>query len=187
MDTIVSGERPTPREGTVRIELWVPSGRRAEFTPVIDRLDDAVERGLIEEYTVETWDRFVDLSGSLSPRERRVRDRLASYAQWAATHGERLTGLGDLVDERDDHVRTRSNPVVFRRDGRRCEFHGRRSAPRRFGFAKGFILATWYCRVSGFSLPLPAVEIQPYSVHYALSAVGRDWHSYTWTGSRRRS
>ncbi|MBC9985656.1 hypothetical protein E4P24_04645 [Haloferax sp. AS1] len=96
MDTIVSGERPTPREGTVRIELWVPSGRRAEFTPVIDRLDDAVGRGLIEEYTVETWDRFVDLSGSLSPRERRVRDRLASYAQWAATHGERLTGLGDL-------------------------------------------------------------------------------------------
>jgi len=95
MDTIVRGERPTPREGTVRIELWVPSGRRAEFTPVIERLDDAVERGLIEEYTVETWDRFVDLSGSLNPRERRVRDRLASYARWAATRGDRLTGLGD--------------------------------------------------------------------------------------------
>ncbi|ELK54404.1 hypothetical protein D320_10274 [Haloferax sp. BAB-2207] len=93
MDTIVSGERPTPREGTVRIELWVPSGRRAEFTPVIERLDDIVERGLVSEYTVETWDRFVDLSGKLSPRERRARDRLASYARWAATRGERLAGL----------------------------------------------------------------------------------------------
>ncbi|MFC7128813.1 HTH domain-containing protein [Haloferax chudinovii] len=96
MDTIVSGERPTPREETVRIELWVPSGRRAEFKPVIERLDDAVERGLVSEYTVETWDRFVDLSGELSPRERRARDRLASYAEWTATRGERLTGLGDL-------------------------------------------------------------------------------------------
>ncbi|WP_424008304.1 HTH domain-containing protein [Haloferax denitrificans] len=96
MDTIVSDERPTPREEEVRIELWVPSGRRAEFTPVIERLDDAVERGLVSEYTVETWDRFVDVSGELSPRERRARDRLASYARWAATRGERLTGLGDL-------------------------------------------------------------------------------------------
>ncbi|POG57405.1 HTH domain-containing protein [Haloferax marisrubri] len=95
MDTIVSGERPTSREETVRIELWVPSGRRAEFTPVIERLDDAVERGLVSEYTVETWDRFVDLSGKLSPRERRARDRLASYARWAAARGDRLTGLGD--------------------------------------------------------------------------------------------
>ncbi|WP_148413126.1 HTH domain-containing protein [Haloferax sp. KTX1] len=95
MDTIVSDERPTPREGTVRIELWVPSGRRAEFTPVIERLDDAVERGLVSEYTVETWDRFVDLGGELSPRERRARDRLASYARWAAMRGDKLDGLGD--------------------------------------------------------------------------------------------
>ncbi|ELZ73208.1 hypothetical protein C457_04576 [Haloferax prahovense DSM 18310] len=95
MDTIVSDERPTPREEAVRIELWVPSGRRAEFTPVIERLDNIVERGLVSEYTVETWDRFVDLSGRLSPRERRTRDRLASYARWAATRGERLAGLGD--------------------------------------------------------------------------------------------
>ncbi len=67
MDTIVSDERPTPREEAVRIELWVPSGRRAEFTPVIERLDNIVERGLVSEYTVETWDRFVDLVGEVEP------------------------------------------------------------------------------------------------------------------------
>lgn len=93
----MSGERPTPQRRSLRVELWVPSGRRPEFEAVIARLDDAVERGAIDDYSVETWDTFVDLSGRLSPRERRARDKLSTYARWSARHGERLSGLGDPV------------------------------------------------------------------------------------------
>ncbi|AFK18567.1 hypothetical protein E6P09_07255 [Haloferax mediterranei ATCC 33500] len=97
MDTTVSGERTTPREDSVRVELWIPCGKREEFEAVIERLDDAVEHGAVEEYTIETWDRYIDISGGLTPRERHIRDRLSSYARWAANRGERLSGLGDPV------------------------------------------------------------------------------------------
>ncbi|KAB1198905.1 MULTISPECIES: HTH domain-containing protein [Haloferax] len=97
MDSTKSGKRPTPQRGSIRVELWVRSGKRTEFEPVIDRLDDATERGVIDGYTVETWDKFVDISGRTSPRERRARDKLQSYARWCANRGEQLSGLGDPV------------------------------------------------------------------------------------------
>ncbi|KTG21951.1 HTH domain-containing protein [Haloferax profundi] len=97
MDSTKSGERPTRTSRPVRVELWVPSGKRNEFDAVVARLDDAVEHGVVDEYTVETWDRFVDLSGRLTPRERRIRDKLSSYARWSADHGRHLPGLGDPI------------------------------------------------------------------------------------------
>ncbi|WP_416839943.1 HTH domain-containing protein [Haloferax sp. DFSO52] len=95
MDSTKSDKRPTSQRRPIRIELWVRSGKRPEFEPVLERLDDAVERGSIDDYTVETWGKFVDISGRLSPTERRARDKLQSYARWSANRGERLTGLGD--------------------------------------------------------------------------------------------
>ncbi|ELZ91685.1 hypothetical protein C440_15264 [Haloferax mucosum ATCC BAA-1512] len=97
MDTTVSGERATPQRDPVRVELWIPNGKHDEFEPVIQRLDEVAERGTVETYDVETWNRFIDLSGELTPRESRIRERLSSYARWAATHGEELSGLGDPV------------------------------------------------------------------------------------------
>ncbi len=82
---------------SLEVELWVRSGKRREFQPVTERLDEAVERGVIDGYTVETWDKFVDVSGRVSPRERRARDKLQSFARWCANRGDELQGLGDPV------------------------------------------------------------------------------------------
>ncbi|KAB1189296.1 MULTISPECIES: HTH domain-containing protein [Haloferax] len=97
MDSTKGGERPTQPSRPVRVELWVPSGKRDEFEAVVARLDDAVEHGVVDDYTVETWDRFVDLSGRLNSRERHVRDKLSSYARWSANRGRQLSGLGDPI------------------------------------------------------------------------------------------
>ncbi|WP_396613250.1 HTH domain-containing protein [Haloferax sp. S1W] len=97
MDTVWSSERPRGGGRSVRVELWVPCGKRDEFETVIDRLEDAETRGVIDGFSVEGWNRYVDLSGQLSPRERKVRDRVTSFARWAVLHGERLPGLGDPV------------------------------------------------------------------------------------------
>jgi hypothetical protein len=86
------------------VELWLLSGRLDEFSPVVSRLDDAVEDGVIEDYTVEMWNRFVDLSGDLSPRERRIRDKISTYARWSANRGEHLSGLGEPFTRGDGRM-----------------------------------------------------------------------------------
>ncbi|ELZ86549.1 hypothetical protein C453_06596 [Haloferax elongans ATCC BAA-1513] len=96
-DTTWSSERPRGGSGSVRVELWVPCGKRGEFEAVIDRLEDAERRGVIDGFSVEGWDRHVDLSGQLSPREKTVRERLTSFARWAVLNGEQLPGLGEPV------------------------------------------------------------------------------------------
>jgi hypothetical protein len=88
-------ESPRRTNRPIRIELWILDGERVEFEPVLNRLDEYVHRGIIDHYSVETWSRFVDLSGNLSPRERRIRDHLDAYARWAVMRGQRLPGLGD--------------------------------------------------------------------------------------------
>ena len=100
IDSTKSDRHPTRGQRSLDVELWVRSGKRTEFEPVIERLDEAAERGVIDDYTVETWGKFVDISGRVSPRERRARDKLQSYARWCSNRGEQLSGLGDPVERR---------------------------------------------------------------------------------------
>ncbi|WP_410765303.1 HTH domain-containing protein [Haloferax sp. DFSO60] len=93
----MSDERPRQTRPSLRIQLWILDGEHSEFEPVLNTLDEYVHRGLIDHYSVETWSRFVDLSGNLSYREQRIREHLDAYARWAVMHGKPLSGLGDLV------------------------------------------------------------------------------------------
>ena len=88
----------TARDGntaTTRAELWiqpVPSPGE-EFEPVIRRLARLVQRGVIDGYQVETWDRYLDLSGGEHSRERAHFDR---FAHWAWAHAVDLPGAERL-------------------------------------------------------------------------------------------
>jgi hypothetical protein len=76
----------TDREGT-RVELWCEAtrvGGNGEFDRVAERLRRLADRGDVDAAAVETWDRYVDVSGGFvrDDTARETRDRLARLREW---------------------------------------------------------------------------------------------------------
>lgn len=79
------------REGT-RVELWCEATRTGgtdEFDRVVERLRRLADRGDVDAATVETWDRYVDVSDGAvrDERARETMDRLARLHGWAWRRG----------------------------------------------------------------------------------------------------
>ena len=74
------------REG-LRVELWceaTQTGGTSEFERVAERLRRLADRGDVDAAAVETWDRYVDVSGGFvrDDASRETRDRLARLREW---------------------------------------------------------------------------------------------------------
>ncbi|MDS0293428.1 HTH domain-containing protein [Halogeometricum luteum] len=113
----------TDREGT-RVELWCEATRTGgdgEFDRVAKRLRRLADRGDIDAAAVETWDRYVDVSGGFVRDEtaRETRDRLARLREWTwrrreeASDGSAPAGRGRLGPAVELHRVPRAALVEF--------------------------------------------------------------------------
>ena len=80
------------------VELWLRSisswsvGREGTF---VDDLEALAARGAIEDYEVNMWNDHVPVESDddLTPRERRIRERVAAIRSWADERGYELPAL----------------------------------------------------------------------------------------------
>ncbi|ELZ27330.1 hypothetical protein C474_18329 [Halogeometricum pallidum JCM 14848] len=89
----------TDRDGT-RVELWCEAARTGganEFDRVAERLRRLADRGDVDAAAVETWDRYVDVSGGFVRDDvtEETRDRLARLREWTWRRREGGTTRGD--------------------------------------------------------------------------------------------
>lgn len=72
-----------------RVELWVrsfsPAGIERAHRDAIDRLDELVEAGVLDDYSVRLWSTEVGLSTTAARTDRAqvVLDRVAAFRKWA--------------------------------------------------------------------------------------------------------
>ncbi|ADQ67909.1 hypothetical protein C499_16697 [Halogeometricum borinquense DSM 11551] len=86
----------TPDKSGMRVELWrepTQTGGQNEFDRVAERLRTLEERGVVDAAAVETWERFVDVSGGYPEDDvpRATLDRLGRLQRWAWQHGRSVS------------------------------------------------------------------------------------------------
>jgi hypothetical protein len=87
-----------------RVELRVQPMPNGEYDAVVDRLDGLDRRGLIDGYSVRTWDRYVDVDD-------RIARRLSGRETTSTT-----AGVGRMGVERDVRRLPRAALVEYRGD-----------------------------------------------------------------------
>ncbi|WP_089879520.1 HTH domain-containing protein [Halogeometricum limi] len=108
-----TGEETDTETVNTRVELWCEAshtGGRGEFDRVAERLRELDARGDVDASAVETWERFVDVSGGYpaDERPRETLDRLGRLQRWSWQHSDtssldattRLVGQGRLGPEK---------------------------------------------------------------------------------------
>lgn len=124
-DQRLRGDSPAGGADELRLELWVQPGlaTHGDLKGIVERLRELEVSGTVDDASVETLERFVDLSLDADEVTRRICRRIGGFAADPESRGERPAagevvrfGVGRLGPER---VAWRTPPalLVERRDG----------------------------------------------------------------------